>query len=111
MSETKVLNVAITGASGYCGQKLIERLDLESSVGDIVALDVKPLPSPLSSKVTFYEQDINDSIASILEDHEIDSLVHLAFVMKPSHGYEDARRANVDGTASVLDSCTMALRM
>ena len=39
--------VAVTGASGYVGTKLLERLEQEAAFKKLVAFDVKPLPLPI----------------------------------------------------------------
>ena len=100
------LSVAVTGASGYIGQKLMQRLEREPGVNQVVALDVRPLSPSFQSP--FYHKDITLPIDDILQSHSVNALVHLAFLLRPGHDRGKARRTNVEGAMSVLRSCAQA---
>ena len=71
--------VAITGASGYIGTRLLQRLEEDRSVGKLVAFDTKPLPFPIHN-IAVYRRDVAQPIDDMLRRHQVDTLVHLACV-------------------------------
>ena len=104
-----IRRVAVTGAAGYVGRTLIDRLAREPAVERILALDVRPLPSESTNeRVVFERHDVTRPFGALLREHGVDSLAHLAYVMRPSRDREAARRVNVEGTASALASCEEA---
>ena len=97
--------VVVTGASGYVGAALVRRLQSESWVESIVALDVRPPRTDLGPKTHFVRHDVSLPFDGVLEEHRPDTVVHLAFVLNPGRNGAAARRVNVDGTANLLDEC------
>ena len=97
--------VAVTGASGYIGTGLVRRLQSESWVDSVVALDVRPPGTDLGPKAFFVRHDVSLPLDGVLEEHRPDTVVHLAFVLNPSRDSVAARRVNVDGAANLLDEC------
>ena len=94
--------IAVTGVSGYLGQRLLARLDADARVDRVVGVDVSH-PPPSSTKLEFHECDIRDPrLASIIAGCDV--LVYLAFVVDPIKDVERMRAVNVDGTAAVLDA-------
>ena len=61
--------VAVTGASGYIGTRLLQQLEVNPNVGKIVAFDLKPLPFPIHN-IAFYQQDLCPPLAQPEEDGE-----------------------------------------
>ena len=100
--------VAVTGASGYIGSKLIERLEAEPQIERILAIDRRPLPRSYGPKVVFQVRDISGSIGHHLLAHRVEAMAHLAFLLNPGHDNERARRVNVDGAERVLVGCNQA---
>ena len=70
--------VAVTGASGYVGTKLLERLEQEPTFGKLVAFDVNPLRLPVHN-IAFYRKNVSAPIEEELNDNDVTTLVHLAF--------------------------------
>ena len=104
-----IRRVAVTGAAGYVGRTLIDRLVRDPAVERILALDVRPLPAESEKgPVVFERHDVTRPFGALLREHGVDSLAHLAYVMRPSRDREAARRVNVEGTASALASCEEA---
>jgi UDP-glucose 4-epimerase len=101
------LRVAVTGAAGSIGSRLVASLAASDDVGAVVALDARPIDL-VHTKVHSYQRDILQPIDDLLKDHGIASVVHLAFQLKPGRNREAARRINVGGTARVLQSCQFA---
>ena len=97
--------VAVTGASGYLGSRLLlhlENQDLEKLVG----FDLNPPPNPIHNIVR-YRMNVKDSIETILRNHRVTTVIHLA--SSPYHKYNrrdsrDARDRNLDLLSNVLES-------
>ena len=97
--------IALTGAGGYIGQRLIEHLDRYEGCTSILGTDLRE-PAVRSEKLTFLKQDIRD--ASLLEfwkDRDVECLVHLAFVVDPIRDEKVMYDINVNGTLNVLKIC------
>ena len=107
MAQT-IRRVAVTGASGYLGRLLVNMLARCEEVEWILAIDIRPMRRELPPKVEFVKRDITQDISDLLIEHRIDSVAHLAFVIRPERSKERARRVNVDGAANVLDGCAAA---
>jgi UDP-glucose 4-epimerase len=102
--------VAITGASGYVGSKLLERLEQDPTVRKLVAFDVNPLPLPVHN-ITVYRKNVSEPIDDELNDQRATTLVHLAFNAR--HGanrreISDIHDENLDTLRSVMASCVTA---
>ncbi len=101
------MRVLVTGAARSVGAKLVKQLVRSDDVDGIIALDCLPV-SASHPKVTVFQRDIREPIADILREHGVDAVVHLAFLLRPGHNREAARRVNVGGTAQVLHDCRVA---
>jgi len=98
------LRVAVTGAAGSIGARLIQSLAASDDVDAVIAFDTRPIDFT-HPKVVSYQRDITQPMDSILQEHGVQSVVHLAFRLKPSRNREAGRRVNVGGTARVLRDC------
>ncbi|MGH2809143.1 MAG: NAD-dependent epimerase/dehydratase family protein [Actinomycetota bacterium] len=102
MSATKraPLTVAVTGASGYIAQRLIGQLVEDSAVERIIGFDVRT-PAFTHPKFVFDHVDVRDpTLESRL--HDVDILVHLAFIMDPIKDEVLMRDVNVNGSQNVF---------
>ncbi len=99
--------VAITGCSGYLGNKIIMNLEAEDDVDCIIGLDIKP-PRNTTSKLKFISQNILEPYSNILSDNKVDSAVNLAFAVRPTQDTEGARRLDIDGAKIFMESCKEA---
>ena len=82
-------NIAMTGAGGYIGQRLIEALSDKQFCSNIYGIDINA-PTVKSDKLHFEKKDIRDTdIISLWKDKRINTLVHLAFVVNPMHDDEE----------------------
>ncbi|MFN3741150.1 MAG: NAD-dependent epimerase/dehydratase family protein [Anaerolineales bacterium] len=68
--------VAVTGASGYIGQRLVQRLAQEPTVDRVLAMDLRPLPFQ-REKVLFLPPSIVHRPSSTV--HCPPSIVHSTF--------------------------------
>ena len=98
----------MTGAAGYVAGRLIEHLERDEAIDRILAIDIRPLRSQYSSKVSFHQRDVTTPIKELLSEHSIDALVHLGFILSPAHNRASTQRVNVGGAATVLDGCARA---
>ena len=64
MQETPKI-VAVTGASGYIGTRLLLQLETNLKVGKIVAFDRRPLPFPIHN-ISFHQVDASEPIGHLL---------------------------------------------
>jgi UDP-glucose 4-epimerase len=95
--------ILITGISGYLGNRLAESLAGRDEVGLIVGVDVAPMKKEYRN-VVFHKTDIRSpEIAAIMKDSQIDTVLHLAFVVKPIHNKKLMHDIDVNGTRNVLE--------
>ncbi len=97
-------NVYITGISGYIGRKLLENLSNLPEIGKITGTDIRPLSSSCT-KLSFYRRGILEPPDDILNDNQIDTVIHLAFVVKPTHQKMMAGQVDIEGTRVLLEAC------
>lgn len=100
-------NIAITGCSGYLGNKIIQNLELAQDVQHIIGLDIKP-PRNMTPKLKFITQNILEPYNNILAENKIDGAIHLAFAVGPTQKIEDAHRLDIDGAKIFMESCKKA---
>ena len=101
--------VAVTGASGYIGTRLLRELEKRGD-GRLVALDTRPLALPVHNIVA-RRKDVSRPIDDILQQHRVATLVHLAAAPGPYGGASDGdstTEANLLMLESVLHSCERA---
>ncbi len=106
-SGTKPRVVAVTGASGYVGTNLLGLLEEDESLGRVLAIDHRPLPIPFRN-VTTRRMDIVQATEDLFKDNHVDTVVHLAFILKPGRTrkeVEAVRTNNLKGLESVLNAC------
>jgi len=99
--------VFITGASGYIAGKLLSLLSGKTEVKQIVGIDIKE-PSISLEKFTFYRKDVREPVDHILKDHDIDTVVHTAYIVPPIHDEKLMEDVNVNGTKNILSACSEA---
>jgi len=100
----EVTSVAITGASGLVGERLLAALAARDDVDRIVGLDVRE-PRRRFPGLEFHVVDVASAeLKPVLEDIEV--VVHLAAVVDPIPDEALMERVNVEGTRRVLDAAT-----
>ncbi len=107
VADNKV--VAVTGASGYIGSRLLRELE-EENLGKLVAIDTRPPPMPIHN-IAVYRREVKTSVSDLLRQHRVTTLVHLAFTQSRSRNRREARETsdeNEQTLQSVLESCVRA---
>ncbi len=99
--------MAITGVSGYLGTLLAKRLIPEPEVEHIYGLDVKET-SFTSPKFTFFKHDVRQPLEDTFAQNKIDTAIHLAFIVVPTHDERKNREINIEGSKNFLTACAGA---
>jgi nucleoside-diphosphate-sugar epimerase len=94
------MRVVVTGASGNVGTSLLRRLAEDPAVDEIVGLarrrPLLDLPKTEWRSVDVARDDLALHVAGA------DCVVHLAWLIQPSHDLDVLRRTNVDGSGRVF---------
>ena len=97
--------VAVTGASGYLGSRLLLHLE-DQDLEKLVGFDLNPPPNPIHNIVR-YRMDVKDSIEDILRNHRVTTIIHLASSPYYNYNRRDSRNVrdrNLDLLNNVLQS-------
>ncbi|MFP5220454.1 MAG: NAD-dependent epimerase/dehydratase family protein [Actinomycetes bacterium] len=102
------MRIAVTGATGNVGSalltSLLERPDVDAVVGLARRLPERPDP-----RVEWHSVDVADPAADLVAAFSgADVVVHLAWLLQPSHDPDEMRRVNLGGTRRVLDAFVTA---
>jgi UDP-glucose 4-epimerase len=102
--------IAVTGADSFLGRELVGRLEEDRRVARVAAIDLRKPDIPLA-KTHFHKVDLtlptaDAEVALVLKHHTVDTLVHLAFLSKPTHNTTWAHELEAIGTMHVLNACT-----
>ena len=97
-----VHRIAVTGAAGYVGSRLVARLESEPGVERILATDIRPPKADYGPKVFYLQHDVTAPLVDEFAQHGIETAAHLAYVLRPSRDPAGARSINVGGAQNVL---------
>jgi UDP-glucose 4-epimerase len=99
--------VAVTGASGYIGERIVERLVAEPSIERVIGIDIKPSPIE-HPKLTSLVRDVTAPLDALFRRTQVDTVVHLAFVLRQLRDRNASHHVNVGGASNVLWACEAA---
>ena len=104
--------VAITGVRSFIGSEVLKRLEEDRRYTKILAFDVKKPDLPLD-KARFFKVDLtlpsaDADLAEHLEREGCDTVLHAAFLSKPTHAAAWAHELEDIGTMHVLNACAEA---
>ncbi|MCW2955350.1 MAG: NAD-dependent epimerase/dehydratase family protein [Thermoleophilia bacterium] len=100
------MRIAIIGATGNCGSALVRALVAEDAVVEVVGI-ARRAPEWELPKVRWHAADIaTDDLVAPLSG--VDAVVHLAWLIQPSHDVRLLERVNVHGNQRVLDAVVRA---
>lgn len=93
--------ILITGAGGYIGRQLSQRLSEDYTV---IGVDIRP-----TDDANHIQCDIRDpKLADILSEHQVSHVVHLASVLEASGDEQRDYDIDVNGTRNVVHCCLKA---
>jgi UDP-glucose 4-epimerase len=106
------MRTLVIGGTGFLGVKVIKRLIKQGE--DIVCFDLfksSPRLSDVASEVRFIQGDVVriDEIISVIQEYEIDRIVHLAYLKTAEAEYQlqRAMHSNVMGTNNVFEAARL----
>lgn len=106
------MRVVVTGATGNVGTSVLDALNKEPGVDSVVGVARRvpaadPLPGGRWSKVTWTEADVvRSDLAPVFA--RADAVVHLAWLIQPSHDLDTLRATNVEGSRRVFEAAAVA---
>ncbi|RJP28327.1 MAG: NAD-dependent epimerase/dehydratase family protein [Actinobacteria bacterium] len=94
--------VAVTGCSGYIGSRLLRFMHESEKVSRIIGVDLNPTRHE-TPKMDFHRMDVRDpSIINLFTLNNVETVVHLAFIVNPMHDDDLMHDIDVNGTRNVL---------
>jgi nucleoside-diphosphate-sugar epimerase len=100
-------NVAVTGGSGFVGQRLVEML-VERGAKRVVSFDIAPTPKGASTdkKIVYFQGDLTkpDDIEKAFQGG-VECVYHIAALVGPYCPAEMYTKVNFEGTANVINAC------
>lgn len=100
------MRVVVTGATGNVGSQLVPQLLDHPDVSSVVGIARRLSPSR-DQRVEWHALDVAEhDLRPVLAG--ADAVVHLAWLLQPSHDPAQMRRVNVDGTRRVIDALVAA---
>ena len=99
--------VAVTGASGYIGERLVDRLVHAGGIRQVIGVDLRPTAFE-HEKLVSLQQDITEPLDSTFRRYRVEAVVHLAFVLRQLRSRRESHRVNVGGASNVLWACEAA---
>lgn len=105
------MRVAVTGATGNIGTRLVGALLTEPSVTEVLGVSSRLPDGPPRDRVRFVKVDLGgDDAAARLGTAlaGVDAVVHLAWLLQPSRDPSLMERVNTGGTRAVLDAVAAA---
>ena len=100
------MRVVVTGATGNVGTSVLDALGRDDAVTSILGI-ARRLPAARFAKTDFVAADVaRDDLAPLLRG--ADCVVHLAWLIQPSHDEASLRRTNVDGSQRTFEAVVAA---
>src|SRR3954451_12986405 len=94
------MRIVVVGASGNAGTSVLDALGADPEVESIIGI-ARRRPSWDPPKVSWVQADVTrDDLTPALRG--ADAVVHLAWLIQPSHDEPAMRRVNVDGSSRVF---------
>lgn len=99
--------VFVTGCAGEIGGALVRVLLRDEAVELVAGLDVRA-PQEMPARLQFTRADVATPFAERLRGLRIDTVIHAAYTVEPTHDQGRAAATAVEGTRSVVDSARRA---
>ena len=102
------MKLAITGAAGYFGRKIVQRLEENEEVDYILGISRRKFSHDFK-KLDYRRMDVRDKkLGGIFKEEGIDAIIHLAFVLNPIHDEREMHDINIRGAKNVLEAAEYA---
>lgn len=100
------MRIVVTGATGNVGSQLLPQLLTRPEVTSVVGI-ARRLPETPDPRVEWHALDVaeDDLLPAFAR---ADVVVHLAWLLQPSHDPDEMRRVNLGGTRNVVDALVAA---
>lgn len=101
--------VLVTGSSGEIGAAITRALLMDDAIEIVIGLDLHP-PAQAFCHEKFHHitADILQTYGSMFAEHAIDTVVHAAYPVEPSHHPSISRRTATAGTRAILERAETA---
>jgi UDP-glucose 4-epimerase len=100
------MRIVVTGATGNVGSATLRALAADERVDEIVGL-ARRRPTVARPKVTWVAADVvTDDLEPLLRGADV--VIHLAWLIQPSHDEHVTHAVNVEGSRRVLDAARRA---
>ncbi len=101
--------MAVTGASEFLGQSLVEYLQRGTWASHICVIDVRDPPCATGPRTSSHPIDLTQpeaglEVVKVFRQCGVDILVHLAFISHPIHDVDYAHELQVIGTMHLLNA-------
>jgi UDP-glucose 4-epimerase len=100
-------NILITGVSGYLGGKIAKELADKDDVSTLVGIDIRTPENPPKNLI-FINHDVRRPMIDLFRNHDIDTVIHAAYVLAPVHDKSFMEEINISGTKNVLAAAEAA---
>lgn len=97
------MRILVTGAAGYIGGRMVESLVEKDWAEAVIGTDIEE-SAITNEKYEFIKRDIREPMDDILEQKNIDAIVHTAYVLPPIHDKGLMEDINKGGTRNVLEA-------
>jgi nucleoside-diphosphate-sugar epimerase len=96
------MRVVVTGATGNVGTSLVRALAADEGVSEVIGV-ARRRPSWEHAKTRWVQADVaTDPLEPIVDG--ADAVVHLAWLIQPSHDERELERVNLGGTRRVFEA-------
>ncbi|MBW2141307.1 MAG: NAD-dependent epimerase/dehydratase family protein [Deltaproteobacteria bacterium] len=96
-------SIAITGVNSYFAKTVLPKLEADPEIERIVGIDVTPWTSDFK-KVAFFQEDVrSDNLPNLLKN--VDTVLHLAFIVNEIHDKKKTHEININGSKNVFKAC------
>ena len=96
------MRIVVTGATGNVGSQLLPQLLSTAEIDSVVGI-ARRLPRSPDPRVEWHSLDVaEDDLSTAFRGADV--VVHLAWLLQPSHHPDEMRRVNLLGSRRVLDA-------
>ncbi|MBA2332622.1 MAG: NAD-dependent epimerase/dehydratase family protein [Actinobacteria bacterium] len=100
------MRIVVTGATGNVGTSVLDALGRDDAVASILGI-ARRLPAATFAKTEFAAADVvTGDLVPLLRG--ADCVIHLAWLIQPSHDEATLRRTNVDGSQRLFEAVVEA---